>query len=506
MEDKLPSVRPEEVGISGRAIERLIEELDCGATEPHGLMMTRHGKIFAEGYWKPYAKGLVHGMQSLSKTYAGTAVGIAVEQGIIGLEERIVDLFSEEASGLSLPWLDELKVCHLLSMSTGMRTVSGFEGNWIVNFLKNPILDRPGSRFFYNSVGSTLLGEIVRRKTRMGLDDWLRLHLYEKIGMDPDRIKWLRLPDGLEIGGSGLYTTLENNTRLGLLYLRQGQWNGEQIIGKEFCRLASTKRVDNAGEDGKPRDGHVGYGYQMWMGLHRNTYCMCGALGQYTIMCPDEDIVISFSGRTDEAVQAASENLMGKFWRFLDTGVDREEKTEVPGEGLDKKLSRLSLPAAICQPKGCPEDFDGNWEIVNGELDLDMTTGGIMRPCFTISPIDRLTIGFGGDELFLTYENGRGSHGLRAGMDGRPRLNEIDTPPFPCKKVDAAAFFEGDSLILQLRWLETCYSARLMFAREKESLIVEKIYEDVDPAGAVMPHRARAVRPDDKSRRDPLNG
>ena len=106
----------------------------------------------------------------------------------------------------------------------------------------------------------------------------------------------------MEIGGSGLYTTLENNIRLGLLYLRHGEWNGEQIISREFCRLASTKQVDNAAEDGIPRDGHAGYGYQMWMGLHHNTYCMCGALGQYTIVCPDEDIVIAFTGRTNEAV------------------------------------------------------------------------------------------------------------------------------------------------------------------------------------------------------------
>ena len=494
MNEKLVYVRPEEVGVSGRAVARLVDELDCKATEPHGLMMMRHGKIFAEGYWKPYAKGIVHGMQSLSKTYAGTAVGIAMERGILGLDDRIIDCFPEEAAGISLPWLEELRIRHLLSMSTGMRSMSGFQGNWIVNFLKNPILDKPGTRFFYNSVGSSLLGEIIRRKTGMGLNDWLRNNLYEKVGMDPDKVKWLCLPDGLEIGGSGLYTTLENNMRLGLLYLRQGEWNGEQIISREFCRLASTKQVDNADEDGILRDGHVGYGYQMWMGLHHNTYCMCGALGQYTIMCPEEDIVIAFSGRTNEVIQAASETLMGRFWAFLDSGVDRVDQNTQQEHGLEKKLSGLSLPAPVCQPVGSRKNFEGKWKIVHGELDLDMTTGGIMRQCFRSSVVKNLAVAFSEDELILTYVNDRGSCVLRAGMDGALRLNECVTPPFPCKKVVASAAFSADGLTVHLRWLETCYSARLFLQRQAEYLMIEKIYEDADPAGSVTPYCARAVK------------
>lgn len=494
MKSKLPYVQPEEVGISSKAVEQLLKELDCGATEPHGLMMTRHGKVFAEGYWSPYARGLVHGMQSLSKTYAGTAIGIAMEQGILRLEERVVDLFPKEAEGISMPGLNELRICHLLSMSTGMRSVSGFEGNWIVNFLKNPIIDKPGSKFFYNSVGSTMLGEIIRRKTGMGLDAWLQKTLYGKIGMDADKIKWLRLPDGLEIGGSGLYTTLENNTRLGLLYLGQGSWDGEQIISREFCRLASVKQIENAEDGGKPRDGHMGYGFQMWMGLHRNTYCMCGALGQYTIMCPDEDIVISFSGRTNEAVQAASESLMGKFWNFLESGVDIDTELYSQRTEVEKQLLRLSLAAPACQPFGNRESYNGTWKIVRGELELDMTTGGIMRPCFRISPISAIEIGFEKDELILTCFNERGRNVLRAGMDGMIRLNESVTPPFPCTKVTASAAFEEEDLVLHLRWIETCYSARLVFRRQGEILAIEKIYEDVDPAGIVVPHCADAVR------------
>lgn len=189
MEKKLEYAAPGQVGISASAVRHLLDRLENSITEPHGIMMTRHGKVFAEGYWKPYARGLVHGMQSLTKTFAGTAIGIAVQQGLVTLDEKIADIFPEEASQADQEYLGELNVHHVLSMSTGMRKVSSFEGNWIVNFLRNPIVDRPGTAFFYNSVGSTLLGEIIRRKTGDDLDTFLRKNLYEKIGIDPEGMK-----------------------------------------------------------------------------------------------------------------------------------------------------------------------------------------------------------------------------------------------------------------------------------------------------------------------------
>lgn len=494
MEKKLEYAAPGQVGISASAVRHLLDRLENSITEPHGIMMTRHRKVFAEGYWKPYARGLVHGMQSLTKTFAGTAIGIAVQQGLVSLDEKIADIFPEEASQADQEYLGELNVHHVLSMSTGMRKVSSFEGNWIVNFLRNPIVDRPGTAFFYNSVGSTLLGEIIRRKTGDDLDTFLRKNLYEKIGIDPEGMKWLRLKDGLEIGGSGLYSTLENNTRLGLLYLNHGEWNGEQIISREFCRKGSGKQIDNPAPDGIPADGHVGYGYQMWMGLHRNTYCMCGAMGQYTIMCPDEDIVISFSGRTADAVQASSDTLMGKFWEFLENGVDRGTDPLEKEEELEGRLRRLSLPAPACSPYGDRKSFSGVYKITEGSLDLDMTTGGIMQSCYRTYPAERLELAFGEDTLRLGFCNQLGTHQLEAGLDGLPRLNHLITPPFPCDKVLAAAAFEGEELVISIRWIETCYSCRIYLKRTGDGLDVRKIYDSVDPSGDLTVHWAAAVK------------
>ena len=90
-------VTPESVGIDSGDIEWLLDRLESGFTEPHGLMIMRHGKICAEGWWNPYAPGIRHGLQSHSKTYAATAIGIAYTEGIVKLDERIIDIFPEYA-------------------------------------------------------------------------------------------------------------------------------------------------------------------------------------------------------------------------------------------------------------------------------------------------------------------------------------------------------------------------------------------------------------------------
>ena len=75
---------PEALGIPSSAVEWLLDEFeDGGFTEPHSLIIMRHGKICAEGWWSPYAPGMRHALMSHTKTYAGTAVGIAVTEGLV---------------------------------------------------------------------------------------------------------------------------------------------------------------------------------------------------------------------------------------------------------------------------------------------------------------------------------------------------------------------------------------------------------------------------------------
>ena len=112
-------VTRESVGIDFKDIEWLIDRLESGFTEPHGLMIMRHGKICAEGWWHPYAPGIRHGLQSHSKTYAATGVGVAYTEGLVKLDERIIDIFPEYAPENPSENLKKLTVHHVLCMGCG---------------------------------------------------------------------------------------------------------------------------------------------------------------------------------------------------------------------------------------------------------------------------------------------------------------------------------------------------------------------------------------------------
>ena len=170
---EFPRCTPESVGISSAAISRFLDRLESGFTEMHGLMIMRRGRVCAEGWWAPYAPGLRHGLQSHTKTYAATAVGIAVTEGKVSLDERVIDIFPEFAPENPSENLKKLTVHNVLSMGCGMEEMPRPTENWIRDFLATPVVHEPGTAYMYNSTGSTLLAAIVKKKTGEDMMEYL---------------------------------------------------------------------------------------------------------------------------------------------------------------------------------------------------------------------------------------------------------------------------------------------------------------------------------------------
>lgn len=292
------------VGIKSQDILHYIDTLEHSTTEMHGLMIMRHGKICTEGWWAPYAPNLCHGLQSHTKTYAATAVGIAYTQGILKLDERLIDIFPEESSEEPSENLKKLKVRDVLCMGCGMDEMPRDSEHWIRDFLHIPVNHEPGTTFMYNSVGSTMLGAIVRKKTGKGLHEFLTENLFLKIGIDPSNLRWYCMADGMETGGGGLLATLEDNLRLMKLYADGGVWEGERILAEDYVKLATSLQNESATESiNNPEafDNFLGYGFQIWMCKPEGVYRADGAMGQFTIVCPKQDMIISI---TETAVGA----------------------------------------------------------------------------------------------------------------------------------------------------------------------------------------------------------
>lgn len=365
---------PEAVGIRSEDIIAYIDALEASQTEMHGLMIMRHGKLCAQGWWAPFGPNVRHGLQSHTKTYAATAVGIAYTEGLLRLDERLIDIFPEESPEEPSENLKLLTVRDVLCMGCGMDTMPFNSPDWIREFMHTPVNHRPGTAYMYNSTGSTLLGAIVRKKTGLGLHDYLTPRLFDKIGIDPENLRWMRMADGMEVGGGGLFATTEDNFRLMKLYADGGAWEGERILAEDYVRLATTNQNDSATEavnNPEASDNFLGYGFQIWMCKPRGAYRADGAMGQFSIVLPEQDMIISI---TETAVGAHwAQSTLDITWEFVSRVTSREALPEnaAAEKALRAKLSRLNIGNPPCQP------FSSMIEKISGRK-IRMTSG-----CFT---------------------------------------------------------------------------------------------------------------------------
>ena len=291
----LPRSTPEAEGIRSDAVLRFYEAVSAEADSiaAHAMLVMRHGKVIAEGAWAPYRLDVPHMLYSMSKSVTGTAVGIAVDEGLLSLEERLADLFPELVTPTQAKVIKNMTVRHLLTMSTGCRfneIGSMLDENWAKMFLESLPKFEPGTAFEYNSLNTYMLAAILARRTGQTLVDYLRPRLFEPLGIE--RFQWETCPQGVEKGGWGLSLTLEDAAKLVQLYLNRGVWEGKRIFSEAWADAATKKQIETP-------HGEMthGYGYQIWMSDEEGGYQFNGAFGQYVVVLPKYDAVVAvFSG------------------------------------------------------------------------------------------------------------------------------------------------------------------------------------------------------------------
>src|SRR5882757_7635482 len=116
----LPRSSPEAQGVSSSAILNFLDGLAQNkAHEIHSVMIARHGHVVAEGWWAPYGPTLKHTMYSLSKSFTSTAIGFAVSEGKLTVEDPVISFFPKDLPAQVSDNLKALRVKHLLTMSVG---------------------------------------------------------------------------------------------------------------------------------------------------------------------------------------------------------------------------------------------------------------------------------------------------------------------------------------------------------------------------------------------------
>lgn len=304
MGQELEGATPESVGIPSRVILDWIDTLERRAPDPHSLMILRHGRVVAEGWWAPNGPGLKHTLFSLSKSFTSTAVGLAIAEGRFGLDDTVISLFADQAPRHVSPYLAAMKVRHLLGMSTGhtQRVVDAVIGKvrhgrpakGVREFLAMPVALPPGKRFVYDTPASYMLSALVTRTTGQRLLDYLGPRLFEPLGIEG--ADWEQDRDGIDMGGFGLRTRTEDIARFGQLYLQKGLWGGRRLIDAEWIEAATAKQIESA--PNRHQDWAQGYGYQFWRSRDGG-FRADGAFGQLCLVLPRLDLVVAMTAGID---------------------------------------------------------------------------------------------------------------------------------------------------------------------------------------------------------------
>jgi CubicO group peptidase (beta-lactamase class C family) len=294
---------PEEQGIDSEQLAALFERIAESGYAVHSVTIIRHGAIVADAHAAPYRSDSLQLTYSCTKSVVSTLIGIAIDEGLIaGVDVPLLDLFG----GVALDNVDARKEAltleDALTMTTGMDAQDSYlyrwrglnavreNENWTAGALSFPMVAEPGSRFDYSNTASYLLASALQRATGMTAAEYAELRLFGPLGIT--EYEWAKSPEGVNIGWAELSLTPHDMAKIGYLMLRQGEWDGTQLVSTEWVTAATTGRI----AAGTLSDR---YGYQWWVddGGH---FMALGYAGQYIVVLPDEDAVVVFTSDLPE--------------------------------------------------------------------------------------------------------------------------------------------------------------------------------------------------------------
>ncbi len=441
----LPTSTPAAEGVDARGVHAFLDALEgAPEIEPHSLMILRHGRLIASGWWAPYTAERPHLLYSLSKSFTSTAAGLAAAEGLLNLDDPVISYFPEFEAEITDPGSRAMLVRHVASMASGHaeetleRAFGGDPEEPVRGFLRIPPDHAPGTVFAYNQPATYTLAAIVQRVTGQSLTEYLRPRLFDPLGIG--ETAWLQVPAGRDLGFSGLFAATDAIARLGLLYLRGGEWEGERLLPASWVAEATREHIatEEAMVNGSGPDWRRGYGFQFWMSRHG--YRGDGAFGQFCLVLPEHDVVIATTAETERmqaVLDAVWEHLLPAFGEAPLTG--REDADAA----LERRLSRLALPPLAAKP--APLTDPGAWS--GAEFGPE---GGACADQPTLTGVAVAEDGSGGWTVSLA----EGASRLDLGLDGAGwRVH--DGPRAPVPTAVSGGWTGPDTLAVDVAFLET---------------------------------------------------
>ncbi len=288
---------PEQRGMDSTQLAKMVDYLTNQRKYTiHSLLIIRNGTIVADVYFYPFKQGEKHDLASVTKSITSTLVGVAIQQGYIASVRLPVLSFFP---GRMIANLDANKnamtIEDLLTMRAGFEcarssptpeltlTQMTQSQNYVQFALDLPMADAPGKQFVYCSPGPHLLQAVIQAATGQPTLDFATKSLFTPLGIS-DFI-WPLDPQGIVHGWGDMRMTPYDMAKIGLLYLRQGQWENQQLLPTDWVSAATSL--------GQGADSRT-YGYLWW--LSSRSYSAIGRGGQYIIVVPDKNLIVVMTG------------------------------------------------------------------------------------------------------------------------------------------------------------------------------------------------------------------
>jgi CubicO group peptidase (beta-lactamase class C family) len=460
----LPRSSPEHERISSADLLAFIEAADKEIDMMNSFMLVRHGHVVAEGWWAPYDRDTPHVLYSLSKSFTSTAVGFAIAEGKLNLDDQVIKFFPDEAPADPSANMRAMRVRDLLRMNTGNQFEAPIgvgeitKQTWVKTFLAHSVPFKPGTHFLYNSPATYMLSAIVQKVTGMTVLEYLRPRLFDPLGFKNP--VWVTSPQGISAGAYGLSIRTEEIARFGELYLHRGMWNGKQLIPASWVEQATAMQTSTGSAPAS--DWDQGYGYQFWRSRH-DSFRGDGAFGQYCMVIPELDAVVAITSGVRNMQQ-----VMNLVWDKLlpamkpgrlpeNAAARRQLETRLAGLKVKFQGGSASSPISASVSGKWFEFPENNRDLKAVSFDFNSTSPALIIR--TSTGETRMTIGT------ETWTNSRGL--FTNGLD-----RALSVPPNPLVAATGAWTAEN-TFTVKLVLSETPYYSTLNFKFEGDRLLFD---------------------------------
>lgn len=452
-DDGLPRGRPEKHGVNPQAVLDFLDDVAANDLELHGLMLARGGEVVVEGAWWPYRRDRLHMLHSATKSFAVSGAAIAIDEGRFGLDDKVISFFPDELPAKVSDNLAAMRVRDLLSMESGHEfEISGsawrpIKTSWVAEFLKVPVVHKPGTTFVYSSAVSFMISAIVTKTTGQTLRDYMEPRFFAPLGIRG--ISWDLSPGGISPGGNGLSTHISDLLKLGMLYNQKGMWNGKRILSGEWVEAASAPQVAS-GE----------YGYQWWVGPN-DAYYALGLFGQLSIVFPHHDTVLALFSAAD-----FSARLLPHVWKHFPAALGPGPR----GAG-DRALTRRLAGARVLPPL-TPATSRLAAAVSGRTYRADPNSEGI----------ETISLHFDGDRCRFRLRDARGDHevvvGLRDWIEGQTTItgNKLHHQYQPDRMAVVAGGTWTAPAMFEMTWqfVETVFRDTVRCRFDGNSLVLDR--------------------------------